>query len=504
MRFYLFIIFLLPFILYSQNEESLKELDSVFYNITVNIAASNPSKAIHLADSIHLNSKNVKQKLSTHMFLADILEKQDMRGEAIGHALEALEIAEAEGDYNFQSRIYGFLSSQYRIIGFLDTGKDYLEKGIEASANISDKKQALKRQGQSNQELAEYALDENDYYKAIKLLEVAIASFEAEEPSQFKYFSIGNAEQMMGRAFMALEDNTKALEHFSKAEVFLNKADAGSSLCAGTVYYSLGKTYLRLNNNEIAKVYLKKALVISENSNNGSLKENVYKNLGNYYLQKQELDHYMAYDSKYLDVLNKNSAQDKSMINSAYKALNENSKKATSNNYFYIIIGGLILLLIGFGAYHKRKAGNSMYGNDHEIKRDHDINLNKSREFLLSKEKEQELLQKLEEFEVSNNFLNNNMSLSTLVGELNTNAKYLRQVLKRNKNTDYNDYINKLRIQYIVDKLKTDPEYLNYKISYLAEECGFSSHSKFSASFKHFVNTPPSKFIGKLNHNKAS
>ncbi|HLV38436.1 helix-turn-helix domain-containing protein, partial [Xanthomarina sp.] len=62
--------------------------------------------------------------------------------------------------------------------------------------------------------------------------------------------------------------------------------------------------------------------------------------------------------------------------------------------------------------------------------------------------------------------------------------------------------INKLRIQYIVNKLKSDPDYLNYKISYLAEECGFSSHSKFSASFKNVTGLSPSTFISNLTNNK--
>ena len=94
------------------------------------------------------------------------------------------------------------------------------------------------------------------------------------------------------------------------------------------------------------------------------------------------------------------------------------------------------------------------------------------------------------------------MSCSTLVSHLNTNAKYLRHIFKNNKNTDNNNYINELRIHYIVDKLKTDPAYLNYKISYLAEECGFSSHSKFSASFKSILKLAPSEFINNLKNDE--
>ena len=96
------------------------------------------------------------------------------------------------------------------------------------------------------------------------------------------------------------------------------------------------------------------------------------------------------------------------------------------------------------------------------------------------------------------------MSLPKLLGLLNINSKYFRKFLKDNKNTDYSNYNNGLRIQYIKEKLTTDKEYLNYKISYLAEECGFSSHSKFSASFKNVTGISPSEFICSLKDNSKS
>ncbi|WP_341222344.1 helix-turn-helix transcriptional regulator [Polaribacter atrinae] len=123
---------------------------------------------------------------------------------------------------------------------------------------------------------------------------------------------------------------------------------------------------------------------------------------------------------------------------------------------------------------------------------------NKSSDFTISQKTEDYLETKLKEFEESDLFLDKNMSLPKLLGLLNINSKYFRRFLKNNKNTDYNNYIIRLRIYYIKEKLITDKEYLNYKISYLAEECGFSSHSKFSASFKSVLGVSPSEFIHKL------
>ncbi len=42
------------------------------------------------------------------------------------------------------------------------------------------------------------------------------------------------------------------------------------------------------------------------------------------------------------------------------------------------------------------------------------------------------------------------------------------------------------------------PEYLTYKISYLAEECGFASHTTFTRIFIEKTGISPSKFISYL------
>jgi AraC-like DNA-binding protein len=87
------------------------------------------------------------------------------------------------------------------------------------------------------------------------------------------------------------------------------------------------------------------------------------------------------------------------------------------------------------------------------------------------------------------------MSLALLASQLDTNTKYLSEVINKYKGKNFNVYINELRINYIVSKLKTNPMYLNYKVSYLADECGFSSHSSFSTVFKNCTGIKPNVFI---------
>lgn len=117
----------------------------------------------------------------------------------------------------------------------------------------------------------------------------------------------------------------------------------------------------------------------------------------------------------------------------------------------------------------------------------------------ISSETERKLLKKLEAFENSEKFLKKSMNLAYLSNLLNTNPKYLSEVIKRNRSQNFNSYINGLRINYIVSKLYNNPKYREYKISYLAEECGYASSQVFVIAFKKEKGVTPSYFISQLN-----
>jgi len=105
------------------------------------------------------------------------------------------------------------------------------------------------------------------------------------------------------------------------------------------------------------------------------------------------------------------------------------------------------------------------------------------------------LLEKLEKFELNNDYLDPAISLNLLAENLNTNTKYLSEIINTYKNKNFHTYINELRINYIINQLKTNPVYLKYKVSHLAEEAGFSSHSLFSTVFKQVTGHSPASFI---------
>ncbi|HCN50637.1 MAG TPA: AraC family transcriptional regulator [Chryseobacterium sp.] len=120
----------------------------------------------------------------------------------------------------------------------------------------------------------------------------------------------------------------------------------------------------------------------------------------------------------------------------------------------------------------------------------------------ISREKEEEILQKLEEFEKSDRYLNKNMSLSLLSSQMGVNTKYLSEIINTNKEKNFNGYINKLRINHIAKLLRNNPVFLNYKVSYLAEYSGFSSHSTFTTVFKSVTGMSPNTYIQEISKSK--
>ncbi|MGU3377649.1 helix-turn-helix domain-containing protein [Chryseobacterium sp. M5A1_1a] len=108
---------------------------------------------------------------------------------------------------------------------------------------------------------------------------------------------------------------------------------------------------------------------------------------------------------------------------------------------------------------------------------------------------EKEILDNLKKFESSKEFLNKDLTLSLLSTQLKTNNTYLSEIINRHYNKNFTTYINELKIYYIIDKINTQDKYKRFKISHLAEESGFASHSSFTITFKNVTGITPTEFI---------
>ncbi len=110
------------------------------------------------------------------------------------------------------------------------------------------------------------------------------------------------------------------------------------------------------------------------------------------------------------------------------------------------------------------------------------------------------ILHRLNKLESENFFLNPHCNLNDVSVLLKTNSKYLSQVINLEKKSNFNNYINDLRINYLLSRLLVDEEFRNSKLSYIAVSVGFNSINTFKAAFKKRQGILPSYFIGELNN----
>ncbi|GAB3415609.1 helix-turn-helix domain-containing protein [Niabella aquatica] len=225
---------------------------------------------------------------------------------------------------------------------------------------------------------------------------------------------------------------------------------------------------------------------------------------------------------KYLELYSKlndsiNTVEKKAVEDPVRQVIKKNEKSYSQRiKNISVIVGTLVLALLLTGLIiwkHKKKRLHRKY----EAIIDHlKTNLsepqetpaapsqqqvpekNMQRSVNISKETITLLLSKLDKFEKSNRFIKPEVNFAYLSNYLGTNSKYLNEILKQYKDKTFSQYINDLRIDYITQLLYEEPKYREYKISYLAEACGFSSRAIFAIAFKKKTGISPSYFIEHL------
>lgn len=110
-------------------------------------------------------------------------------------------------------------------------------------------------------------------------------------------------------------------------------------------------------------------------------------------------------------------------------------------------------------------------------------------------------LEKLEEQEY---FLKSTCNLRSVAKKTKTNSTYLSQIINTYKEKNFNDYINDLRIDYALKRLKNDEKFRIFSIKAIASEIGYKSADSFVKHFKNKTGLNPSYYIKELNKMEVS
>jgi len=111
------------------------------------------------------------------------------------------------------------------------------------------------------------------------------------------------------------------------------------------------------------------------------------------------------------------------------------------------------------------------------------------------KEKLKALYSEIQEyFEKQQPYCNSKFNIVQLANKLNINVNYVSRAIKLYDKTNFNQFINKYRINLIVSMLD-DGQLSHYTLLHIYTKAGFKYQSTFNAAFRKVMNMTPSEYI---------
>jgi len=323
----------------------------------------------------------------------------------------------------------------------------------------------------------------NEYFKknyglAIKNIESSLG--EIAKNKDFANVSVGNF--YIGKSYWELQKPEKALVHFQKVDQTFN--DNGYIRPDLREVYELMIAYYKSQDNQKAQLYAIDQLLKAD-----SILNETYK----YLIGKIHKE----YDTKAL-LTEKEKIKEQLIRTKKYDAL---------------LVGIIVLLFISlflFTYRHFKIRSTYKQNFDALLLKLNDDSKGKPKSKIekpaildINPEAVAAVLKQLEKFERDNKFLEKDLTLVKLSAAFNSNTKYLSKIIYHYRDKGFVDYINALKVDYLINLLNNDKKIRNYTNKALADEAGFSTTQRFVTAFLAKTSMPPSYFIEELKKGKS-
>ncbi|WP_066314607.1 helix-turn-helix domain-containing protein [Aquimarina aggregata] len=284
-------------------------------------------------------------------------------------------------------------------------------------------------------------------------------------------------------------------------------------------YLFLAKTYLELKKESKALHYLKKLDAITNDSNYRIEIAEAFTLLIDYYKRSNDpknqlriMEKLLKYDSisdiKYAKLNNSlikkydtpKLIKDKDLLIDGIK----NSNKILV--YKLIAFGVFLITIIGFFYFYFSKKRKDKYNvllgaEKQKVKVLQQKNVKSVKTSVeLPLELKQGILEKLTNFEDDLEFLKNDLTLVKVSKRLKTNSTYLSKVINMEKQKNFANYINDLRIEYCKHKIKNDKKFRQYSIRSMAVEIGFNNIQSFAKAFSKKEGCNPVEYVKRFKN----
>ena len=317
-------------------------------------------------------------------------------------------------------------------------------------------------------------------------------------------------------------------QDFDSAEKSINKAVKvcdnlnGKPLLAVNAFI-FGQIYNGRKEYKKAKEILFRAISSYESNQKETVSYiDYYKQLATSYKGLNKLDSASIYLEKYI-ALKELEEKKRFEVAGAFKQRNEASfatelnaisKEKTKKEALlhYGGVGALIVFIImGLALilnFKKRKENQQKFdalfakvtaaAKPEDIINTKDVELEAQTTAAVNEETTQQILKGLEKLEKENYFLHPGCNAHNVAKRIKTNTTYLSKVINSEFNKNFSTYINDLRINYAIIKLKQDTKFRKYTVSSIAKELGYKSADSFTKYFRKDTGLLPSFYIKQL------
>ncbi|WP_378180826.1 tetratricopeptide repeat protein [Aquimarina sp. SS2-1] len=334
---------------------------------------------------------------------------------------------------------------------------------------------------------------------------------------------------------------------YKNALSFLNQAkslcyEANDIIFLGKILNLIGECKLDVKKYTEAVTVLSESLeILTKKYSNSDEISKCYKLLGQAYKKIGNLEKSNLYYEKHILSLSKlnikksfatRKVQDITM--SDYKneiSTLENQKQLQKSRLTYSQIGllivGIVLILALFIFQKEKKKNKSKFEalltriqeKENTNLSDNETNDETSQKIIdtkdvslesgptdldISDELYEQILIGLTKIESQEYYLKTECNLYNVAKKIHTNTSYLSKVINAHFGKNFNTYINDLRINYAILRLKNDSKFRSYSIKSIAKEVGYKSADSFTKYFKMHTGLLPSFYIKQLKSTSQS
>jgi len=236
--------------------------------------------------------------------------------------------------------------------------------------------------------------------------------------------------------------------------------------------------------------------------------------LANCYREQKDFEKALYWNNQYVTLTNDFQKEKDITVNTIFEKEAEkleveikslkNEQEANTKIKTYGVLGLLLLilfiLLITYRYYQGKKSNKVRFDDlmqkisvlEHQEKEPARQTIT---EIAIDDDKIVAVLKGLDKLESQEFFLRSDCNLRAMAKKVKTNATYLSKIINIHKEKNFNDYINDLRIEYVLRRLKDDRKFRSFSIKSIATEIGYKSDFSFSKHFRAKTGLNPSYYI---------